>query len=173
MVDVQNLPLEWREESCIWRRGTGLVEGWEDIYRMRWMHGAAAADSCAQVRAGLQWILDYYTGKPISYQWYFPWNVPPLWKDLWADLAGRGAELLEAPAVCGPVAPAEQLAMVLPVGSWRLVRDARLKALPSKAPHYWPESFGFFSAGKRWMWECEAEVPILTIQRVRGILSTS
>ncbi len=170
MAAVQNLPLEWAEESAIYQRGShGLVEGWDTIYRGKWLRGAAAGQTCGEYMRGLQWIMDYYLGQPVSYTWYFPWNVPPLWRDIVKALEEVGA--VAAPPVTSPVAPAEQLAMVLPEGSWRLVRDARLRRLPALAPHFWPSTFGFFSVGKRFMWECEAEVPILTIGRVKQLLA--
>jgi 5'-3' exonuclease len=171
MKPVQDLPLEWRVEEAIWSRSGGLVEGWREIYREKWLRGAGAEQVCGEYMQGLQWILEYYRGEAVSYSWYFPWNVPPLWGELVAELERKGAKALEAPAPTSPVAPEEQLAMVLPESSWRLVRGARLRALPVRAPWYWPREFGFFSAGKRWMWECEAEVPILTAQRMRELLA--
>ena len=62
----------------------------------------------------------------------------------------------------------EQLAMVLPMDSWWLVRDSGLRGPPERLPAYWPKRFGFFSVGRRWLWECEAEVPILTATRLRA-----
>jgi 5'-3' exonuclease len=169
MQPVQDLPITWKEERCLWSRDTGLAADWRAVYRARWLRGAAVERTCAVYFQGLQWILDYYLGKPVSYAWYYPWNVPPLWSEL-AAAAGAGA-LPGAPPVTSPVAPQEQLAMVLPMESWGLVREARLRALPSTAPAYWPtEPFGFFSAGKRWMWECEAEIPILCMERLRALL---
>ena len=170
MLHVTNLHLEWKEESCIWSAGGGLVEGWRDVYRSRWLRGAGAAQVCGEYIAGLQWILDYYRGGPVSYTWYFPWNVPPLWCDLVREIKRGEEKEAVAPPVSPPVAPQEQLAMVLPEGSWRLVRDRELRRLPAVAPQFWPPRFGFFSAGRRWMWECEAELPILTIGRLRGLL---
>jgi 5'-3' exonuclease len=180
MVRVQNLPFEWREEAAI-ATGIGSAEGvvltadWRETYYRRWLRGAAAGAAGAPVRIymeGLQWILDYYLGRPVSYAWQFPWNLPPLWADLRRGLE-EGAEEGAAPPPTTPVAPQEQLAMVLPMSSWALVRRADLRALPAKAPAFWPTRFDFFSAGKRWMWECEAEVPVLSVERLRGLLATS
>ena len=129
------------------------------------MYGAGAQQTVTEYGRGLQWIMDYYLGRPISYSWYFPWSVPPLWGDIEAELRA-----VAAPPVTLPVAPQEQLAMVLPMDSWGLVRDPKLRALPGKLPAYWPARFDFFSVGRRWLWECEAEVPILTAERLkRGI----
>lgn len=161
MSSVEALPLEWKAESAIWKRGAGLVEGWRDTYRDKWMYGAGAQQIVTEYMRGLQWIMDYYLGRPISYSWYFPWNVPPLWGDIEAELRA-----VAAPPVSPPVAPQEQLAMVLPMDSWSLVRDPKLRALPGKLPAYWPSRFGFFSVGRRWLWECEAEIPVLTAERL-------
>lgn len=164
MSSVEALPLEWKAESAIWKRGGGLVEGWRDIYRSKWLYGASAQQVVTEYMRGLQWIVDYYLGRPISYSWYFPWSIPPLWQDIELEL--RGGLVVETAPVTAPVAPQEQLAMVLPMDSWGLVRDPRLRALPGKLPAYWPAHFGFFSVGRRWLWECEAEVPILTAARL-------
>jgi 5'-3' exonuclease len=174
MLPVQNLPLTWKQESALWMSGSGiegaptLVDGWRDLYYARWMREAAPATAAAEYVRGLQWIVDYYLGRPVSYSWYFPWSLPPLWSDVAAAL--ESVDAVAAPAVTSPVAPQEQLAMVLPASSWWLVRRADLRALPARAPAFWPEKFGFFSVGRRWMWECEAEVPIMSMERLRGLL---
>lgn len=162
MSSVQNLPLKWGAEGCLFD-GADLKEDWRSIYRRQWLYDAehAAATYCV----GLQWIMDYYTGKPVSYSWYYPWNVAPLWGDLEAELRSTGG--IVPPSTTTPVAPQEQLAMVLPLESWGLVRDGRLRALPARAPAFWPTSFGFFSAGRRFMWECEAIIPVMSVERMR------
>jgi 5'-3' exonuclease len=164
MSPLDRLPLEWAEESAIWSQ-RGMLVGWEGIYQNKWLRGAGPEQTVREYVRGLQWILDYYLGKPVSFSWYFPWNVPPLWSDLKMEVPRVN---VEANPVTAPVAPQEQLAMVLPMDSWWLVRDSRLRALPGKLPAYWPKKFGFFSVGRRWMWECEAEVPILTATRLKS-----
>lgn len=147
-----------------------LVSGWKGSYRRLWLKEAGAEQVCGEYKAGLQWVMDYYLGKPVSYSWYFPWSVPPLWEDLERAFAAVGSKALKAPAPTLPVAPQEQLAMVLPMSSWWLIRDARLKGLPSAAPAFWPTSYGFFSAGRRWLWECEPDIPILCVERLRQLV---
>jgi hypothetical protein len=51
-----------------------------------------------------------------------------------------------------------------------LVRDKNLKRLPLYAPHMWPQAFSFFSFGRKWLWECEARVPVLTAAKIRQYL---
>lgn len=60
--------------------------------------------------------------------------------------------------------------MVLPMESWWLLRNVNLRSLPLKAPVFWPTSFGFFSAGRRWLWECEPEVPVIGVERLRQLI---
>jgi hypothetical protein len=169
MADTENLPLEWKAESALWYKHSGLLHGWQDTYRRLWLKEATAEQVGAQYEAGLQWILDYYLGKPVSYSWYFPWSVPPLWGDL-VDQFSTGTTGFVAPPPSSPVAPQEQLAMVLPMESWWLVRNPKLRALPLAAPVFWPKRFGFFSAGRRWLWECEPEIPVMGVERLRQLV---
>ena len=165
---LQNMPIELRAESALWSKAGGLVPEWRGIYREKWLHGADADQTCGEYIRGLQWILDYYLGKPVSYSWYFPWNLPPLWSDLAGEFSKVSVAV--APPVSAPVAPQEQLAMVLPMDSWWLVRDKRLRVIPLKAPIFWPTKFGFFSVGRRFMWECEAEIPVISVERLHTLL---
>jgi 5'-3' exonuclease len=169
MLPVQNLPIEWRQEYTMWNRGSGqLLDEWELTY-----YGDLGAqdirEQCSTYVKGLQWILDYYTGAPVSYEWMYVWIHPPLWKDLDAYVAGQVA--LPLPPTDGAaVKPQEQLSLVLPLESWWLIRDHRLKAMPSKIPVFWPKSYEFHSLGKRWLWECYPSIPIITPKRLRHYL---
>jgi 5'-3' exonuclease len=71
----------------------------------------------------------------------------------------------------GQPKPQEQLSMVLPLESWWLIRDPALRSMPYKAPQYWPMSYKLFSCGKKYMWECEAQIPLLTLRTLRRILA--
>lgn len=168
MSGVQNRPIEWRAEARFVEgpveKPSGLVANWKERYQE--LLNVPVEQCVAEYMKGLQWIMDYYSGRPVSYSWYYPWNVPPLWLNLKSALPGGCV----APAPTSPVAPQEQLAMVLPLESWGLVRETRLRALPSKAPAFWPSRFSFFSVGRRWMWECEAEIPVMCVERMRALL---
>lgn len=169
MMHVEGLPLEWATEMSLWSKTGGLRPDWRTVYQRQWLKEATEGYICCEYMSGLQWIMDYYLGKPVSYSWYFPWNLPPLWSDL-AEAFASTAVPLEAPPPSQPVAPQEQLAMVLPMDSWWLVRSTKLRGLPGRAPVFWPADFGFFSVGRRWLWECEAEIPILTAERMRALV---
>jgi 5'-3' exonuclease len=156
MLPIQGLPLEWNAEK-IFGTPEKLVDGWKDIYRKQ-----TPKEACASYLFGLQWILDYYLGKQVVTSWYFHWNLPPLWSDLVENLDKQ-----YIPPANIEIVPQEQLAMVLPMESWHLVRNPTLQRLPTLLPQFWPTRFGFLSLGRAWMWECEADIPILTPGRLQ------
>ena len=119
---------------------------------------------------GFQWILDYYVGLPVNKSWMFPAWIPPLWSDL-SFAIGIPVKIRAEEEILPE--PQEQLAMVLPLESWGLIRKADLRRLPALAPQMWPHKFGFFSLGRKWLWECEARIPVLTAGRLREILSSA
>jgi len=171
MLPVQNLPLEYAEESRMWNRATGkLSSDWASRYylekRDRGLTAVEIGERCTEYCRGLQWALDYYTGQEaISEEWMYPWTYPPLWSDLLAFL-GKNPMPVVPLAGTRRIQPQEQLTLVLPLESWRLIRQPALRLLPSVAPHFWPRSFGFTTLGKRWMWECPPDIPILTFRRL-------
>jgi 5'-3' exonuclease len=164
-------PCEWRvEEKLLCAERGILFNNWEDYFYKGWFgSGVSKYPVASEYLSGLQWILDYYTGQKVNRTWFYPWGLPPTWKTLLhylneSELPAKMANTSQ------DIQPQEQLAMVLPLESWNFIRDPALRTLPQKLPHYWPKSYGFFSAGKTFMWECEPEIPILTISRIRASL---
>ena len=168
MEESEALPLTWAVEAVFEDAGQ-LRADWRDVY---WSHLHADTDAtdravfCQEYVRGCQWILDYYTGREVDRGWMFPAWIPPLW----ADLAQAQSVPLAETQGRGVPTPQEQLAMVLPVESWGLVRDRTLRLAPRLAPQFWPRQFGFFSFGRTWLWQCEARVPVLTVERLRNVL---
>jgi 5'-3' exonuclease len=164
MADEEGLPLKWDAEAAL-MDGAALKEGWKEEY---WRILSANYDVehvCGEYVKGYQWIIDYYTGKEVNSSWMFPSWLPPLWSDLAAFLEmERTVEISSGDAV---PKPQEQLAMVLPLESWGLIRDSVLRRLPALIPQMWPRKFGFISLGRKWLWECEAKIPVLMVERLR------
>jgi len=162
MMSVQALPTTWFVEKEFLEDGR-LRADWREVYE----HHAPGL-AVAEYLHGIQWVVDYYIGRPVDLMWYYPWHLPPLW----SELAVTGAQepiVIEAQE---PLKPQEQLAIVLPMDSWHLVRNPALRRAPALLPQFWPSGFGFMSLGKSWMWECEADIPILTPGRLRFALKT-
>jgi 5'-3' exonuclease len=175
MSEEEGLPLKWFVEKSLFTQGQGqgqddrnpiLLEDWRQVYWSTWIRRERQS-LCEEYMKGFQWILNYYRGGIVDLLWTFPSALPPLWSDL---AACRIEEIEEAKEIHSEILPKEQLAMVLPLESWHLIQDPVLKGVPGKAPQYWPEEFEFFSAGRKWLWECEAIIPPLPIQRLRQIV---
>jgi len=168
MDESEGLPLKWAVEGSLTHEGK-LKDSWRDEY-WKFIHPLIKPQDmnriCHEYIKGFSWILDYYRGRQVNRSWMFPAWIPPLW----SDLAKFTGELLKDTSPGITPLPQEQLAMVLPLESWGLIRDPRLRRLPHLAPQMWPRKFGFISLGRKWLWECEALIPVLTASRLRDIL---
>jgi 5'-3' exonuclease len=148
-----------------------LAPDWRDRYMVRWLGTLNVSRVCREYLTGVDWIVKYYLGFPVSKEWVYPWLLPPLWCDIVVYL-GSGKILPRAPYVDGSsLKPQEQLTLVLPLSSWWLLRDKNLRAIPKKAPQLWPTEIEFFTAGHIHMWECEAIIPSFTPERLRYLLT--
>jgi 5'-3' exonuclease len=147
-----------------------LSDTWRSVYCERWLRTADTQSVVEQYLIGLDWILKYYTGSAVDQEWCFPWFLPPLWHDIATYLNEHDMPSINSQRL-NPVKPQEQLAMVLPLESWSLLRDPSLRKLPRLAPQMWPSKFELFSAGRKQLWECEAQIPLLLPTRVRYYLN--
>ena len=165
---LENRPLEWCVEKPLMQQ----QDRWSEYYTKEWLMCSSQSldKACTMYLEGLQWVVDYYTGKEVNTEWYFPYYVPPLW----SQLASYVTSLTVLPSTkigsSLPIEPQEQLAMVLPLESWHLLdkAPAHIRTLPARKPHYWPHTFSFFSAGRLWMWECEPILPLVLVRNVRA-----
>jgi 5'-3' exonuclease len=147
--------------------GGELVGGWRGLYAQIGFGGESGRrEAVEKYIEGLTWIVDYYTGRPISMEWFYPWHFPPLWEDVAAGLKAGGWRAPPVPGARG-LRPVEQLAMVLPLRSWGLIPAGEpVRRLPELAPEWFPEHYELQSIGKRFAWECEPEIPIPTPAQV-------
>ena len=167
--EPDNLPLrEQAEKPMIEVKGDQvfLKKGWQSEYCKL----AIGEDSLEQRKArvsdfwrGWCWILDYYQGRQVDLEWVYPAGYPPTWSDL--------VEHFELPAddwvLREGLKPQEQLALVLPLSSWSLMLKTPYRDLPTKLPQFWPQGFALESFAKRFGWECEPMIPMLTPGRLR------
>jgi 5'-3' exonuclease len=147
-----------------------LRENWKQVYRERWLGQSNMEIIVRTYLEGLDWILQYYTGKNVDVEWCYPWFLPPLWTDMVDWIAIWDFPLAPRHRTTF-VNPQEQLSLVLPLASWGLVREKTLRDLPRIAPQLWPSTFQLFTAGHIHMWECEAQIPLFTPARLRTYLA--
>ena len=163
------LPLTWKVERSLCGRGQDnwyLLEGWSDTYYEQFLWGCKREDAVREWIKSVHWILNYYTGcKPVDMLWYYPWYLPPLFKDI---LALKTSVDTSSSDGVNPISPLNQLFMVLPVESYGLLRGPR--NLPFLNPEYFPKVWTFFSAGRRMLWECEPMIPMMPFSVVQRFL---
>lgn len=174
MAQLNDAPIEWAAEKCLveQRRIEGQekpVWNWRKDWRSQYnKHGLWSPSVQKVVQSFLQtlsWTIDYYVGKPVALDWYYPWLLPPLF----SDIAKYGnPEMLQSPAISvrAPLKPLEQLAMVLPVTGFGLL-PPKYAVLPLRYPHAWPDAWDTFSFGRRFLWECEPLIPLIQPDQIQ------
>lgn len=169
LMIMNALPLTWKVERSLVSRtdeGWHLNKDWKETYYKEFMWGATPEQSVKEWLKGIQWVLNYYTGcKPVDFLWYYPWYLPPLFRDI------KISEFVVSDDAIGdnPIQPISQLIMVLPIESYALL-PSNMRKLPFLKPEYYPRTWGFFSAGKRQLWECEPMIPMLPFHVVSQFL---
>ena len=149
-----------------------LKKSWKSTYNRL----ALGEDSVEQRRTrvadfwqGWCWILDYYQGRPVDLEWVYPAGYPPTWSDLVQHFTLPSDSSMSEAKV--PLKPQEQLALVLPMRSWNLLLKTPYRNLPATIPQFWPQGFHLETFGKRFGWECEPMIPMLTPGRLRYEMS--
>ena len=163
MASTYTLPTKWFVEKDICN--DKMINGWETIYYSKFLNNKE--HSLKEYVKGLQWILDYYNGVEIEFDWYYPYMYPPLWKDLHLYINDT---INIVYTIQKPIEPEQQLALVLPPYSYNLITNRKYKDFPIKYPQYFPKSFGVHSLGKKWIYECESNIPIFSSKFLRAIL---
>jgi len=167
--EEDNLPLiEQAEKPLVNLQGeqVHLKNDWQTVYNSIALGESTIDQRKARVEdfwKGWCWILDYYQGKPVDLEWVYPAGYPPTWNDLIRFFRLPDTEW----ASREPLKPQEQLALVLPMSSWSLLLNTPYRSLPSLIPQYWPQGFALESFGKRFGWECEPMIPMLSPARLR------
>jgi hypothetical protein len=68
-----------------------------------------------------------------------------------------------------PIEPEQQLVLVLPLHSYNLIQNPKYKDFPTRFPQFFPTKFKVHSLGKKWIYECESDIPIITSKFLRKI----
>ncbi len=172
-----DLPVTWAAESVLVDRVllTGsdhpmmkLKPDWTTIYDTHALMGATPESAVKYYLEALAWTLAYYSGAPVDLYWYYPWFLPPRFSTLHTALESC-TKLATPNKVQTPLLPQEQLAMVLPQSSFSLL-PPEYKRLVKLYPQYWPNTWGTYSFGRRFLWECEPLLPLLQPSTIKGMV---
>ena len=178
-----NWPLAHIEENVLVGGNKHLLPNWKETYMTHFFNGLNYNKNtinrvCKDYLYGIQWIWAYYSGtyQNVCFNWFYAFNLPPLWSWL-KDYLNESAVLPEFPEKvlvrAADIRPVEQLVLVLPLESWSLIPPCSEKRLPQLAPQFYPSSFSFETVGKRYFWECESMIPLLSIVEVKETIRKS
>jgi 5'-3' exonuclease len=162
-------PLMQQEEQVL-LNGRGLDPAWKSSYLSLLKHDSIET-VCEEYLRGIQWNWAYYTGKPVCFNWYYSFSLPPLWEWLRDCHSLSNSPSNTILYLASDIRPVEQLALVLPLESWSLIPPCPEKKFPLLAPQFYPSEFTFDSVGKRFFWECEAMIPMPSIKEMKEIIA--
>jgi len=167
MARHNDLPVSWAAERIFLTPAGQLRNDWAQLYDAKALLGANPADVTHAYLQSLAWNLAYYAGEPVDMTWYYPWALPPRIQSVLNTLESTKTLPVPRPDANTPaLQPQEQLAMVLPQSSFHLL-PKRFQDLPQKYPYAWPSQWSVYSFGRRFLWECEPEIPLITPQQMR------
>jgi hypothetical protein len=152
-----------------------LRDDYQDVAAARFsgLRGSAAAireHQAQEYMRGLQWIYNYYMSgaEGLDFDWYYPSWIAPFAHDVVPltsrvfDISGLGSSL---------PTPEEQLALVLPLRSWQLLRTSKCAAFAEKGAEWFGEPTVYSSIGKRARWECHLNMPSPLLRDLRRAIS--
>lgn len=171
---MNDRPVEWAVETCMAElkhvRGEErpkwfLRQNWRHQYSKTALWGADVRTVVRVYFQAIAWTLRYYHGAFVDSTWYYPWLLPPLFEDIFAELGKSAAGLTTFNSITtscstAQLKPVEQLAMVLPITSFHLL-PSELQTLSLRYPWAWPTQWNYFSLGRRFLWECEPVIPLI------------
>lgn len=160
LAEYNDQPVKWAVDACLLKDGN-LRADWTAVYDRMALEGAEPTEAAKCYLDALAWTLSYYAGEAVDLWWYYPWFHPPRAASIKTVLESQSESLLTPPSSRRePLAPTEQLAMVLPTRSFHLLPPECAK-LPAAYPHAWPAAWGLHSFGRRFLWECEPLIPLI------------
>ncbi len=152
-----------------------LRDDWQNVAAVRFSglrgHATTIREHQAQeYMRGLQWIYQYYMFGPqnLDFDWYYPSWIAPFTHDVIPvankvfDISGSGVTL---------PTPEEQLALVLPKRSWRLLTSSKCAAFAEKGAEWFGHPSVYSSIGKRMGWECHLNMPSPLLRDLRRAIS--
>lgn len=172
LARAQDAPLEWREDEVLVKRVSNgdrqqyvLKPDWTTLYDEKALGGVSATKAAEVYCESLGWTLAYYTGEAVDREWMYPWLLPPRWQTIVDWLEAKGS--VPVPRTTrAELKPLEQLALVLPESSFRLL-PSEYKDMMKAHPYAWPTEWSVASFGKRFLWECEPQIPLLRPDQIR------
>ena len=140
----------------------GLRSDWREIYKSWRIHEGSYFQ-------GLAWTFDYYKGRTVDLAWSYESHLPPLWSELAEEL--RSIHSIKPPPILydSYLPDWVHLLAVLPMTSANLLK-VQQRVLMASHPLFWPTQFSLFDIGASQLWQCEAVIPVIPEEILRGLV---
>jgi len=129
-------------------------------------------EACENYIKGIYWTYSYYKYNIIDHTWYYPYNFPPIIKDISNHCNGNSA-----PTIINNgsfISNEAQLLIVLPKSSNNLLKNSIKKYTTDinlGLYHLFPNKFKTHTYLKNHLWECCPELPKININYINSILN--
>lgn len=163
-AEENDLPIIWAAEKVLIEEKEGdwrLRSNYKEAYQRVGLGGTSSKHVSVKYLEALAWCFAYYKGVKVDMDWYYPWWVAPLLESV--EVPDHIAiPTTERP----PLAPTDQLAMVLPLSSYSLLPSS-YQSFPKDHPELFPLKWPMMSLGRRFLWECEPILPLVIPSTIR------
>lgn len=128
--------------------------------------------ACKKYIEGIYWTYMYYKYYIIDHNWYYPFNHPPIIKDISNHCTGNQAPDIKSNGTF--INNDVQLLLVLPVQSNNLLKK-KLKLYTENENkgllHLFPRKYNIDTFLKTHLWECYPNLPKINIEHIKNILN--
>jgi len=129
-------------------------------------------NACDNYIKGIYWVYSYYKGFDIDCEWYYPYNYPPILKDISNhSIAHKAPEIKKNNNY---IKSYIQLLIVLPIDSSHLLKYNHKKYVNdiySGLYHMYPEKYKIQTFLKSHLWECTPVLPLINLKYINNILT--
>lgn len=129
-------------------------------------------NSCKNYIIGIYWVYQYYKGNNIDCEWYYPYNYPPVLKDISNHATAYDAPIIKTNE--NYIEPFIQLLIVLPIESNKLLNNKYRNYMTDKYNglyHMYPSNYEIQTFLKTHLWECAPILPLININYIKKIIS--
>jgi len=129
-------------------------------------------NACDNYIKGIYWVYSYYKGGDIDCEWYYPYNYPPILKDISNHSIAHKAPEIEKN--CNFIKSYIQLLIVLPKDSSHLLKYNHKKYMTDIYAglfHMYPKKYKIQTFLKSHLWECTPVLPLINLKYIKNILS--
>lgn len=146
---------------------------YREIYYREKFGTVSIQDICFEYFKGLTFVLQYYLDEIPSYEWFYPFNYAPLFKDMYEYVDAFDSKFLFPESI--PLSPLEQLVSVLPGRSaYLLPEPLRFLSTSENSPiiDMFPIDFNQDLDGKKYEYEGIILIPHIDVSRIREAFAT-